>query len=206
MQNLFRWTAALALLPSVCCAQSVSSGTFQVSGVTSVLVNRQTISTQAAGANVPTDDVNLTSANLGFEGTYYITPRFGIGAVVAYQHASINAPAKNALFSISGGFFGPLAQVRLPLGDRSEFVIVGSDGGIQASLVNQNTGVSKNVSASVDGRYWLAGGGLSFLVYPHASFDLGVRYQNSTFSQGSQGGTTTAAGLLVVVAFSLYIH
>jgi long-subunit fatty acid transport protein len=206
MPNLVGLTAAFALLSSLCSAQTVSSGTFQVSGVTSVLVNRQTISTQAASTGLQANTVDLTSANLGFEGTYYVTPRFGIGAVVTYQRASVGASARNALFSISGGFFGPLAQVRLPLGDRSEFVIVGSDGGIRASLVNQNTGVSNNVATTVDGRYWLAGGGLSFLVYPNASFDLGVRYQSSTFSQGSQGGTITAAGLLVAAAFSLYIH
>jgi long-subunit fatty acid transport protein len=205
--NVVGWTAALTMLSSVCSAQTVTTGTFQVSGVTSVLVNRQTITPpDSNGGPQANDDVNLTLANLGLEGTYYITPRFGIGALVSYQRVSAEASAKNALFRISGGFYGPLAQVRLPLGERSDFVLVGSGGGVSASLVNQNTGVSRNVAESVDGKYWLAGGGLSFLLNPNASFDLGGRYQSSTFSQGSQGGTTTAAGLLVVIAFSLYRH
>jgi hypothetical protein len=51
------------------------------------------------------------------------------------------------------------------------------------------------------------GGGLSFLVLPNASFDLGVRYQSSTFSgRTSQDGHVSGAGLLVGIAFSVYIR
>ena len=204
MPILVRLTIALVLFSSVCSAQTVTPGSFQVSGVTAVLVNRQTISTLDAGGRLA-GDVNLTSANVGFEGTYYITPHFGIGGLITYQRLSIEAPDRNAVFDVSGGFFGPLAQVRLPLGDRSEFVIVGSDGGTKSSLVNQNTGVSNNVASTVDGRYWLAGGGLSFAVRPNASFDLGVRYQSSTFSGGSQSGKPRQP-VFSWHAFSLYIH
>ena len=205
MRTVIGLVAVLTALPLVCSAQPVSSGTIQISGVTSVLVNRQTLSTQDANGQLTAGNVDLTSVNLGFEGTYYVTARLGIGGLLTYQRASVESSDTNAIFRVSGGFFGPLAQLRLPLGGRSEFVLIGSDGGISASLTNQNTGVSSNAASHVDGRYWLAGGTLSFRVYPNASLDLGVRYQDSAFTgQGSQ--KTTAAGLLLGAAFSLYIH
>jgi outer membrane protein with beta-barrel domain len=203
VRNLFGLVTALISLSAVCSAQSVTSGTFQLAGQTGVLINRQTISVQDPTGR--SGDVDFTSANLGVEGTYYITPRLGIGGLVSYQRLSFAVPAKNAVLEISGGYFGPLVQVRLPLGDRSEFVFVGSDGGVNVSLTNQNTGVSSNVASHANGRYWLAGGGLSFFLRPNASFDLGVRYQSSTFT-GQNSQQATAAGLLVGIAFSLYIN
>jgi hypothetical protein len=203
VRHLVGLVTALASLSGICSAQSLTSGTFEVAGETGVLINRQTISVQDTTGR--SGDVDFTSANLGVEGTYYITPRLGIGALVSYQRLSFEARATNAILEISGAYFGPLVQVRLPLGNRSDFVFVGSDGGVKVSITNQNTGVSNNVATHANGRYWLAGGGLSFFLRPNASFDLGVRYQGSTFTgQGSQ--QATAAGLLVGIAFSLYLN
>jgi long-subunit fatty acid transport protein len=207
IRGLVAFTFALALVPSVCIAQPARSGTFQISGVTGVVANRQTISTLDADGRLQSADVGLTSANAGLEVSYYLTPRFSIGALVAYQRLTLDAPDRNARFEAAGGYFGPMAQVRLPLGNKSEFVFVGSDGGVVTRLVNQNTGLAENVSTHVNGRYWLVGGGLSFLVLQNATLDLGLRYQSSTFSgRTSQDNHANAAGLLVSAAFSLYIH
>jgi hypothetical protein len=210
-RSLVGLLTALGSMSTVCSAQPVTAGSFEVSGVTGVFVNRQTILVQDGTGR--SGDVDLTAVNAGVEGTYYLTPHLGIGGLISYQRFSAEAPAQNALFEISGGYFGPLVQLRLPLGGRSEFVFIGSDGGVTASLTNRNTGVTlpnqdpsvtNNLATHVNGRYWLAGGGLSFFVFPKASFDLGVRYQSSTFTgQGTQ--QATAAGLIVGIAFSIYI-
>jgi opacity protein-like surface antigen len=197
----------LLLASSLCGAQTVVAGTFQASGVTSLVLNRQTISTSGTTGRLQSGDVGMTSANLGLEGTYYIAPHVGIGALATYQRLSADVAGSDVRFEVSGGFFGPMAQVRLPLGNRSEFVFIGSGGGVKTRLVNQNTGILNNVSSSLDGRYWLAGGGLSFPVVSNASVDLGVRYQSSTFSgRTSADGHVTAAGLLAQMAFSLYFR
>ena len=199
--------AGFVLVSSLCGAQTVTTGTFQASGVTSLVLNRQTISTRDSGGQLQTGDVGITSANVGLEATYYISPHVGVGALATYQRLSADETGRDVRFEVSGGFFGPIAQVRLPLGGRSEFVFIGSGGGVKTRLVNQNTGILNNVSSSLDGRYWLAGGGLSFRIVSNASVDLGVRYQSSTFSgRTSADGRVTAAGLLVQMAFSLYFH
>ena len=198
---------AFVFSSSLCAAQTVTTGTFQASGVTSLVLNRQTISTSDGNGRLQTGDVGMTSANVGLEATYYITPHVGIGGLATYQRLSADEAGSDVRFEVSGGFFGPIAQVRLPLGGRSEFVFIGSGGGVKTRLVNQNTGILNNVSSSLDGRYWLAGGGLSFPVVANASVDFGVRYQSSTFSgRTASDGRVTAAGLLVQMAMSLYFH
>jgi opacity protein-like surface antigen len=196
---------ALSLWPAFGAAQTIKAGTFELSGVTSVMSNRQTITTDDPSGQLPPGDVGFTSLALGFEGTYFISPRWGVGVLLSYQRLSVDAPDRNAFARLAGGYFGPFAQVRCPLGDRSSFVFAGSYGGIRTTIINQNTGIADNVSVNALGRYWLAGGGLSFALLSNASFDAGVRYQSSTFTvPGGQPGKTTAAGLLVGLGFSLY--
>ncbi len=206
MRTLVAFTALLSAWTTLCGAQTIEGGTFQLSGVTSAAGNRQTISTQGSTDQFIAGQVGFTSLTFGFEGTYYLTPKFGIGVLVSYQRLSFDAPDRAVLAELAGGYYGPFTQVRIPLSDRTAFVLAGSAGGIRTSVINQNTGLGDNISVHPLGRYWLAGGGLSFSLASNASFDAGVRYQSSTFT-GVPGQNTraTGAGLLVGLGLSLYL-
>jgi hypothetical protein len=196
--------AALRVLSAVCFAQTIAPGTVELSGVTGLNANRQTISTVGSNGQLQASGIDVTSVILGVEGTYFVTARFGIGAVVSYQRLSAEAPDRPAIAKVAATYFGPFAQVRLPLGGRSQFVVVGSYGGTALNLVNQNTGVGSDTAVTAYGKYWLVGGGLGFGLTAGTSFDLGVRYQHSTFGAAPGAGKSTAAGLLVSAAVSVY--
>ena len=180
--------------------------TFEVSGVTSILVNRQTISTEDANGRLQAGDVGLTAANLGLEVTYYITPRFGIGAL-----SPTNA-----------------CRPSLPIGARCSTSPADSlDHWRRCVALGRSVGVChcrfgrrnqdepdepehRGLEQCRDerrGEILARGRWIELSGVPNASVDLGLRYQSSTFSgPGSQDGRTTAAGLLVGIAFSLFIH
>lgn len=195
----------LAVNPSVGRAQTITPGTFALSAATGLATNRQTISSTDESGTLQLTNVDFTSIRLGFEATYFVTPRFGIGGLISYQRISVTAPDRNAVAELAGGYVGMLAKVHMPLGDRSSFAFVGSGGGILTKAINQNTGLSDDLSINAYGRYWLAGAELSAEVAPNASFDAGLRYQSSTFTApGGRSGKATSAGLLVDIGFSVY--
>jgi hypothetical protein len=195
---------AMSAAPSVCAAQMVSPGTVELAGVTSLTANRQTLSMVDATGQLQSTDINVTSIIFGFEGTYYVSRRFGIGGLVSHQQVRATAPDEQAVANLASTYFGPLVQVRLPLGGRSTFALIGSYGGTTTTLVNQHTGIGMDENVTAVGKYWLVGGGLSLELTSNASFDFGVRYQDSTYRGAPGTGKTTGAGLLVNVAFSLY--
>ena len=145
--------------------------------------------------------------NVGFEGVYFISPRFGIGVLATYQRLAVDQPDVDLLAYLAGGYVGPFAELRLPLDDRAAVVVVGSAGGIRTTVINRNTGISENAAVRAFGVYWLAGGGLSFLLSPRVSFDTTLRYQRSSFTApASLPGKATASGLIVGLGFSLYFR
>jgi hypothetical protein len=196
---------ALCLLPQPCLAQTIRPGTFEVSGVTGLMANRQTISSPETAGQISLSDLDVTSLIFGAEVTYFITEHVGFGGLVNHQRLSLTAPSEPPLADLASTYFGPFVSVRLPLGGRSTFVLAASVGGTAITIVNQNTGVGSGTNVTADGKYWLAGGGLSLGLTPRTSFDLGVRYQDSTYNGQPGTGPTTTAGLLVSVAFSLYL-
>jgi hypothetical protein len=197
---------ALCAVPATASAQAVAPGTFQISGVTGFNSNRQTIETGDVG-EFQAGHVGFTSLMFAAEATYFVTRRVGVGGLASFQRLSVDVPERDAIAYVSGGYFGPFMQARLPLGDRSTFVFSASLGGIRTTLTNRNTGFGEEIDVTGYGRYWLAGSGVSISVASIASVDAGVRYQSSTFTApGGQPGRVTSAGLLANLGFSLYFR
>jgi hypothetical protein len=186
--------AGLMLAPSVCRAQAVSTNALQLAGFTNVALS--------SGVLPGTSDAAVSSLALGAEATYYVTPHVGIGGTFSYQRLSLNGSGGRA--QLTNSYYGPSAQLRLPLDARSAFTLTGSVGGIHVGLQNQRADFGDVLDLTGLGRYWLAGGGLSFWVRPRATIELGARYQSSTFRTG-QSTSLVSAGLLLGVGLSLYI-
>ena len=197
---------SLGLAPIPVCAQPVAEGRVAISGLAGVMGNRQTVQTEDPNGLLQLGTVGFTSVIYGLEGTYFITPRFGLGAVVSYQRISFDARERDAMAKLAGGYYGPMAQFRLPFDDRSSFVLVVSGGGTRTIVINHNTGIANEVNLDGVGQYWLAGGGLSFRVATNATLDAGVRYQSSTYRSPDAGrsGRATSAGLLTGIGFTVY--
>lgn len=170
--------------------------------------NRQTIAVDDPEGENALAGVGLTSVQVGVETTYYVSPRFGIGALVSYQRISMDVPERDAEAKLAAGYYGPLLQARFPIDDRSTFVVSLSGGGVRATVLNRNTGFADDVSISPLGRYWLVGGEMSVRFSPLASFDAGVRYQSSTFTAPAAVTNETghSAGLLIGLGFSFYLN
>jgi hypothetical protein len=197
--------AVLSALSTADSAQTIRPGTIEVSGSTGIGLDRQTASTADASGQLQSTGTDVTTVDIGFEGLYFVMERFGLGALLSHRRLSVEVPYQSALARVASSLFGPIVQFRTPVGGRSQLVVVGSFGGATIDLVNQNTGVGNNLAVTGTGKYWLAGGGMSATLNSATSFDVGVRYENSTFD-ASGGGKTTAAGLLVRVGFSLYFQ
>lgn len=197
--------AVILTFPAVAAGQ-VALGTVQVAGVTGT-TNRQTISDTGVDGERAAVATNALVLNLGLEANYFITPHVSVGALVSYQALSVSVSGQPTLVDISAGFYGPMAQLRVPLGDRSSFVLVGSAGGVLTHLDDGHTPAPAGTSSTWLGRYWLAGGGLSFQVAGQASVDIGVRYQRSSFTAPvHQAGSIVADGLLTHIGVSLYFR
>ena len=175
--------------------------------MTGVAANRQTVSRWDGEGRLVAGDVNLTTLNTGVEFSYYVTPKVAVGALMAYQRQSATASGNRTLFFLSGGYYGPFAQWRWPIGVRSAFVLTGSNGGIQITRRNLTGDDATGGGTQAIGRYWLAGGSISLVVAERASMDFGLRYQSSTFTGATPAdGKVTSAGLLVGVGLSMYLR
>jgi len=105
---------------------------------------------------------------------------------------------------LNSSYYGPSAQLRLPLDDRSAFILAGSIGGIRVGLLNQRADIGDAFDLTGDGRYWAAGGGVDLRIAPKTTIDVTVRYQSSTFRTG-QKTHLVSSGLLLGVGVSLYV-
>jgi hypothetical protein len=182
------------LAPAVCRAQPVAANLIQISGFTNVALS--------SGALPGTADSQISSLALDVEATYYVTPKVGIGGIFSYQRLALNGTGGHA--QLANSYYGPTAQLRLPLDERSAFMLTASMGGIRVGLQNQRADFGDALDLTGVGRFWLAGGGLSFWVAPKATIDFAARYQSSTFRTG-QSTSLVSAGLLLGVGVSLYI-
>ncbi len=208
-----RIAAALLILsglgPTVAHAQTVSAGTFEVATLTGVNGNRQTITTETRSTvDQPfAGDVGFTAFTVGVEGTYFISPRVGVGVLVSYQRISLDVPERDAQARLAGGYYGPLVQIRLPIDARTTFTLLGSGGGIRTEVINQNTGIADNINVHGIGQYWMAGGGLGIALGPKLSFETALRYQSSAFTTpDGTAGRTTSAGLIVGLGLAVYFR
>lgn len=195
-----------AILVAVCClpaaafaSEAVTQGTIELSGATSVLMNKQTLTPSDSNGNTAGTDVDLSSTVIGVSVVYYMTPRLGIGGTVNYQKMTM-AQGGTTTSDIAGGTFGGVLKYRVPLGGRADFVLSGSGGANQVKI-NPSSGGPDST-----GYFWLGGGAVSVVVTPSSTFDIGVSYQHSKFNSGNGGGSMSASGLIAGVGFSLYFN
>src|SRR5262249_31003852 len=153
-------------------SDAVSKGTIEVGGVTSVLFNKQTLTPKDPSGKTAGADTDITMTTVGVDGAIYITGNLGIGALVNYVKLKFESTGQTAT-EISGGYFGGLGRIRLPLGPKSDFVLTGA-GGITQAKASPN-------GFDTDGHFWLAGGALDLFLSNFSSLDLNVSYQSSTF-------------------------
>jgi hypothetical protein len=186
--------AGLMLAPAVCRGQPIAENLIQISSFTNVALG--------SGALPGTADSRVSSLAFDIEATYYVTPKVGIGGIFSYQRFVLEGSGGRA--QLANSYYGPTAQLRLPLDERSAFILTASAGGIRVGLHNQRADFGDALDLTGIGRFWLAGGGLSFWVTPKATIDLAARYQSSTFRSG-QSTSIVSAGLFLGVGVSLYI-
>lgn len=198
MRRSFLLCVLFSSISSICYAQQVGKGTIEISGSTAVLINRQTLSPEGSNGK---EDATLTNATIGVDLTGYISSHVGVGALVSYTSLSLKGADNSEPLNAHGGFFGPAVKARFGLGPSASFVVIGS-AGVDNTYMKSSNGID-DVDAS--GFYWLAGGGVSVALKANASFDFGVRYQDSNYKASGSKDKTKAAGLLVGAGFTVYL-
>lgn len=177
----------------------VDKGTVEISGATSLVVNKQTLSSKDSDGNAVGTDVDMTSTTVGLTVAYYVTPRLAVGGTINHQKLTLSSAEDKS--EISGGYFGGLLKYRIPLSGRADFVLTGAGGATQSKIDPTEGGTDAS------GFFFLGGGAVSLMINQFSTFDVGLSYQGSRFSGSDSGeGRLDASGLVVGIGFSLYFN
>src|SRR6266536_1969751 len=201
MKSFTSMSSVLAIVASSAVASAQPSvsplrgQSFEVAGTTSLSFGRQTVTQNGDSAGGNLDTVSLTGGLV-----YYLTPMVGIGAIGTYQRLALPIPDSSDSIEASASGIGPAVRVRFPLTDRSAFHILGSVG--YASLHLQGGGEA-GIEGDTSGPFYSAGAGFDLFVLDNVALNVGVVYQKSNFSRGSD--KLDALGLTGAVGFSVYL-
>ncbi len=191
----------LLVTPSAARAQQTNVNTIQLAGLTGLAVS--------SGSTAATTDhaAILGGSSIGVDGdvSVYLAPTISFGGLVGYQRLSLGSTDAKTLTRASTSYYGPVTHLRLPLDERSAFVLTGSIGGVAVSVLNQRATVGDTVDLSGFGRYWLAGGGVTVELSHNSSLDLTTWYQSATFRVPGQTTRRVSARVMVGVGFSVYL-
>ena len=187
-------TAVAVFTAASAYAQSpIKGGQVEVAGTTALSFTRDTV-TPKGGKGV---DNNITSLGLGL--VYYVTPMIGIGVGGTYQNLSLTDPSSSDKIEASTGAVGPTLKLRFGVGDKTAVYVSGSGGIAKTHLKGSQSATG---TGDTDGKFWAAGGGLNFFIVDAVSFNLGVQYQKTKLTKGSNEADTS--GFVVAVGFSMY--
>lgn len=193
--------AVIILAAAPAYAQHVGERTVQLTGLTNVVLTSGAARATEGRTRIP----GFSTAALGVEASIFLTPYVSFGGAFGLQRLSLDADDVNPPIRAATSYYGPIAQLRLPLDERSSFVLTGSLGGSQVSIHNERGDVGEAIDLSGLGRYWLAGSGLSIALSRGASVDLMARYQSATFRVPGQTTRRVSAGVMLGIGVSVFI-
>ncbi len=188
------------LLPAAAAAQTAgpTAGSVEVTGVTALTVNNQTISPKDEDGDL---DVKNASAAAGIH--FYLSNRLAIG--VAGGFTQFSAGVEDSEITASTIIGGP--QLRYRFGSSKTALVLVGGGGLTKLKLDASGDDLEGVDAGLletTGWFWEAGADVSFLFRDNLAFNIGARYQ-STRSKDQDDFEFDTAGISVGVGFSFFI-
>lgn len=192
---------ALALFPAAAFA-NVSTGTFELSGGTSLGLASTSQKTELGGLSEKTD---VTQFGLGGTGLYYVTEHVAIGGRLGYLSTEVKYPAGDKQES-GQLFLGPAVAVETEIAPQVSVFAVGSLGYVSdktkstdvGGAVTEDNGSGPGLGLEVGAKYF---------VVKNVSFNAALAYDWAKLSMDSTPAgtpTRTDSSLGVNLGVSVY--
>lgn len=181
--------AALAALPSLVSAQSLQTGTLQLSGASALQFGSNKLEADGFA------DLDTTTRQLGADALYYVTPFLGVGLSFQYSYRKQDDGVDT--LERTDAALGPVLGLNLPVGDKVALFAFGGFGR-QSSELDDGFNTSEG-----DGWGVFLGGGIKLFPASSVSLDLGL--QLSRFGLDFEGQDVTSTNVGARAGVSVYL-